>query len=197
MGDTINAEVRADYYFGAPVADAAVEYYVTREPAYYFGDNTTDDWDADLPSTPGSDSMVWNDYGYGEGEVVISGKGRTNDAGSLQLSLPSIVAEEQQEKPAQGFAEDETQNWQYVIHATVTDASKRSEDGTADTLVTQGDLYLESYPADYLVPRERRRTSLSRRVTTTDTSCPISAAQRSWCGSPGITIMNSALAWAR
>ncbi len=123
-GETIEASVEAEYYYGAPVAGAKVEYLVTRSPAWYYPE--ADQWDEDLYEP--------EDY-EAEGEVVAQGEGRTDDAGRLTVTVPAKVAATQV-----GYGQ---QDQDFVIHAEVRDPSDRSETATHSVLVTQGEYRLE------------------------------------------------------
>ncbi len=150
-GETISAEISAQYYYGAPVPKAKVEYYVTRSQNWY-GD-AMDEWDQDL--TPGAATAVAGEDddtgGEGndvrgmddeEGEVVTSGTGITDDSGRLTVHIPTT-----NDKAKKDVSDED---WRYTIHATVTDASKRDEEGSASTLVTQGDFRLQATVDDWV-----------------------------------------------
>jgi len=142
-GETAEFTVSAQYYFGAPVTGATVSYYITREPSWYYEPEGT--WDADLPTTPAPSAMGWQDAAdFGEGEMVASGEGRLDDAGHLLVQVPPPNADEKM-KPLS----DET-DWRYAVHATVTDPAKRSEQGSGEVLITQGDFRVQIISSDYL-----------------------------------------------
>ncbi|MHB9133677.1 MAG: alpha-2-macroglobulin family protein [Armatimonadota bacterium] len=126
--ETIQATISAQYYYGAPVPDAQVEYYVTRSQYWYYGEMEA--WDEDLQE-------YGNPYDYGEGEIITSGNGKLDGSGRLSVSIPP--KEEKEDASNAGMDDD----WQYTVHAIVTDASKRAEEGSASTLVTQGDFRVD------------------------------------------------------
>ncbi|HEY3417202.1 MAG TPA: alpha-2-macroglobulin family protein [Armatimonadota bacterium] len=131
IGQTMQATVSAQYYYGAPVPAAEVEYYVTRTPSWYY-DDAGSAWDEDLLEGGGY---------YDEGEVVAEGKGKTDDAGRLTITIPP---------PNKKSAGNEEQDWHYSISATVTDASRRSSEGQGSVLMTQGDYRLSVTPDDWV-----------------------------------------------
>ncbi|MBR0225330.1 MAG: hypothetical protein IJL92_04660 [Thermoguttaceae bacterium] len=135
LGDMFKATVRADYYFGAPVANAKVSYKVTRHnyqskwyPARYW------DWfygcgywqfPYDAPWYPG-----WSKWGFprlsigpssfpGIPEVVSSGEGTLNEDGTFEIEIDSSLAKLLYPN------DDQT----YEIEAEVVDESRRSITG--------------------------------------------------------------------
>jgi len=131
-GQAIPATITARYYYGAPVPNAEVEYYVTRSQFWYYGEN--EEWDEDIAEPE-----------YNEGEEVVYGAGQTNASGSLAITIPA--------KEVKGKAEG--QDWRYTIHAMVTDASERMQDGQSSVLVTQGAFRLETQPEDWVAQPEQ------------------------------------------
>ncbi len=123
-GDTVRATVQADYYYGSPVAGAEVRYEVTRSEYWFF------------PDQEALGVELYEPYGYGEeGEIVLTGQGRTNSAGELVIEVPTQVAsDEQVERPVY--------DRRYSITAQVTDPSRRSVSGSCSVIVTQGEYYL-------------------------------------------------------
>ncbi|MHC4548526.1 MAG: alpha-2-macroglobulin family protein [Planctomycetota bacterium] len=120
QGETLEATVRADYYFGSPVPDAAVSYRVFRRVHWY----------------PWRQQHVWYDW-YGEesarwyggyGQPVHQGTGRTDAQGRLQLSY-AIPREER--------------DAQYTVVAQVTDLGRRRIDGSGAVLATQAEFGLQ------------------------------------------------------
>ncbi len=132
-GEEIEAVVEAKYYFGAPVADAAVEYYVTRAGHWYHPHY--DEWDADL----------YEAYDTDEGEVLARGDGRTDEHGRLAIAVPT---RDEDAEDAEALDYDE----RFVIHVEIVDDSRRSVSQTGSTLVTQGDMRLEVSFDDWSVP---------------------------------------------
>ena len=140
-GETIEATVSAEYYFGAPVAGAEVKYEVMRSPYYYY---------------PGEEGY----YGYGEegeaeyydyGEMILEGKARTDEQGVAHLSLPTKAAFSllRQQNPPEGEEDS-----RYLLQVTVTDPSRKEVTAEGATLVTQGEFALTANPLTYLVTPE-------------------------------------------
>lgn len=133
LGDKFKATIRADYYFGAPVANGKVKYTVTRSPLdarwspprywdWFYGPGY---WRMSYEAAwyPG-----WNRWGdcsvssrtFGVSEVVLSGEGELNEEGVLELEIDSSTAKKLYP------SEDQS----YSISAEVVDESRRMEIGT-------------------------------------------------------------------
>lgn len=129
--ETVSATVEARYYYGAPVPDAKVSWYITRGPSYYREDSGY--WDADL-------EPEMNDV-YDSGETSQTGEGTTDSEGRLHIDFSPTPPDK---------ANDFGQDWQYTINATVADASKFEAEGKGSALVTQGDFRLQVRTEGYL-----------------------------------------------
>jgi alpha-2-macroglobulin len=145
LGEKINAVIKANYYFGAPVAHARVKYKVLRSPhaSQWF---PRADWDwlygpgywwfaADYQWYPG-----WNDWGCqrphaswwggghgGEPEVVLENEVEIGTDGVVAVAVDTVLAKE--------FHPD--QDHQYTITAEVVDDSRRTIVGTGNVLVVR------------------------------------------------------------
>jgi uncharacterized protein YfaS (alpha-2-macroglobulin family) len=137
-GETIRATVAATYYFGAPVAGAEVEYQVMRAPYWY-------------ALEPGEDVFAYGDEGesdyYDYGEVIAEGTARTNAEGAADLRISTRPRREERGEDEMA----ESQDWRYIIQATVTDPSRKSVTASGRTIVTQGEFALAVEPIDYVV----------------------------------------------
>jgi len=123
-GDVVRVTLTATYYFGAPVANAEVNYTVTRTDIWG-GFEEEGDW-----QWYGSE---WEgEYGGegGYGEPVFTGQVTTDAAGRAVLTVPT-------EKTKTGESDS-----QYQIYADVTDTSGRSVSGQATVEVSRGEFNL-------------------------------------------------------
>ncbi len=122
-GTVVNATIRANYYFGAPVADAEVTYTVYRSRWWFHHyDSEFESW---------FDTM-FGGYGYdygGYGEVVMEGTGRTDEAGQLKIRLDT-------------GKEEELARW--VVEARVVDISMREVTASAGITVTPADFSVQA-----------------------------------------------------
>ena len=133
LGDKFKATIRAEYYFGAPVANGKVKYTVARStldarwspPRYWDWFYGPGYWrmSYDAAWYPG-----WERWGdcvvsprrLGVSEVVLSGEGELNEEGVLELEIDSSMAKKLYP----------TENQSYSIHAEVVDDSRRVVSGT-------------------------------------------------------------------
>lgn len=127
LGDTVEVELDAQYYFGGPVANAEVEYlvyqnpyyhtyYPVREYAWYYAD-----W---YPQQ----------YAYGYGQLIKTEKIKTDEHGRavFQFETPKEI----------GY------DLSYHVEARVVDQSRREITSSADVKVTRHSYYA------YLTPKQ-------------------------------------------
>ncbi|MGE5587837.1 MAG: VanW family protein [Clostridia bacterium] len=129
-GDEIPVEVRASYYFGAPVPGAKVKYAVYSQPhhlSYYSPE--------DLGYYPADDGS----FGY-YGELVTSGETATDAGGTATFTIRT--------RPA-----DTTRRM--FIEAIVTDESRREVMGRTSVIVARGLFDLSVQPAAYVLEPEQ------------------------------------------
>ncbi|HYE15591.1 MAG TPA: MG2 domain-containing protein [Pyrinomonadaceae bacterium] len=118
-GERTKFTVTANYYFGSPVARAAVKYYVYRSRDYGWwgegGDSEQDEFGEDPTAEEGGGG-----YGYGYDEqMMLEGEGRLDASGRLDVEFTVPQA-----------GEKETWDYTYRLDAEVTDAARRSLQGS-------------------------------------------------------------------
>jgi uncharacterized protein YfaS (alpha-2-macroglobulin family) len=116
-GERARFTVSANYFFGAPVARAAVKYYVYRSRSWGWwraGEDSEDEFGADPTAEEGGGSG----YGYDD-EIVLEGEGRLDQQGRLDVDFPIPEAD-----PKDAW------DYSYRVEAQVTDASRRTMDGS-------------------------------------------------------------------
>ncbi len=120
-GDTVEAEIAAEYYFGGPVAGASVEVVVYQKPLWIRWQPPREyPWlYRDMVSQP---YPMWN-----QGQVVHRETLATDAEGR------AVVAFTTQAGPAQDF--------EYAIEARVTDASRREITGRGNVRVSRQGYY--------------------------------------------------------
>ena len=127
-GDKINATVTADYYFGSPVKNASVQVNIYKQnywrPWWYWSE-----W-------------AWfykgfkNDrYFGGQQELIHQESGKLDADGKYAINY----------KVQSGKNYD----YQYIISAEVTDASRRAITGSAQIFVTRGSFTISTSPEKY------------------------------------------------
>ncbi|HXX92634.1 MAG TPA: MG2 domain-containing protein, partial [Planctomycetota bacterium] len=172
QGDTVEATVNAQYYFGSPVTEADVTYTVYRRGhwwhwrswAYYY------DWysDEDEAGFAGGGKRMARWWGYGE--QVLQGSGKTDREGHLKVVFPA-------------------QKWEYdavyTVAAQVTDLSRRVVEGQGAVKATRAEfglgMTLNKYvykPGDRINAKIRATTADDRPVA--DTKITLRAYDRHW-----------------
>ena len=129
LGEGLTAEIHADYYFGGGVPNADVHYTVTRR-GYHFWYREPQEFDwyyGDRWGRPGRD---WNE------EVIVDGRGKTDENGVLLVEWSTLKAK----------SEMPNQDHEYEIRAEVTDASRRTVEGTGTVRVTRTQMFATISP---------------------------------------------------
>ncbi len=136
--DKVKARIVASYYFGAPVANAKVNYIVRRSPYWLFDAEDYDyaDYESDY------EDEGYEDYG-GYGESVKEEEVRTDENGVAEISFP---AEWPMPKEEDGWDSDQ----EFSVQAYVTDASRREADGNASVIATRGLFAIDCTPDRYV-----------------------------------------------
>ncbi|MCB9833685.1 MAG: hypothetical protein H6807_14570 [Planctomycetes bacterium] len=130
-GDLVPVTVKGIYYFGAPVAEAAVAYRVYREP-YSPAFNLREPY-AWLYGKRKGRSDRWS---RGARELVMQGEGKTDENGLLALSISSADWKERYPD----------QDHRFVIEADMTDLSRRTISGQAAVVVPRRGLFAHVEP---------------------------------------------------
>ncbi len=130
-GDSILASAQADYFFGGPVGDAAVQWRVTREPFVF------DRWQ-------GEGYYSFADYGdeyaiYWEqgGELVTEGEGSTDAQGGFDVTIPADLRE---------VSSSQT----YIVEISVTDLNNQVVSARVAVVVHKGEFYIGLAPLSYV-----------------------------------------------
>ena len=139
VGEKVKFSIGANYFFGAPVTNADVHYYIYRQRYYHWwwGNDSGDEFD-DLagPENEGGDE---NDYGYYGNDMVTEGEGALNGRGEMAVEFEVPQPEEKDEW-----------DYSYRLEAKVTDASRREMQGAASFIGTRGKTVADAYPERYL-----------------------------------------------
>lgn len=139
VGEKVKFTVAANYFFGAPVTNADVHYYVYRQRYYHWwwGDDSSDEFDdAAGPDNEGGDE---EDYGYYGSDLVTEGDGQMNARGEMAVDFEVPKPEDKDEW-----------DYSYRLEAQVTDASRREMQGQASFIGTRGKIVADAYPERYL-----------------------------------------------
>ncbi len=117
VGDTVEAQISAQYYFGAPVANAEVEVVIYQRPYWHSWQPPRDfGWFHDDQG-----GRPWRNW-YGRGNEIRREKIKTDDAGLASISFDTPL--------------HDGQNYEYEVEARVVDSSRREVVGTDVIRVT-------------------------------------------------------------
>lgn len=141
-------EINARYFFGAPVANAEVKYYIYRSryyPSY---------WEMDEPEPEADDEIDYSEYGDYYSDMVSEGEGKLDASGRLAIDfdVPSTN-------------EDDVWDSQYRLEAQITDASRRNINGSASLIATRGSVITRATPDRFVYTPGQTATI---KVSTTD-----------------------------
>src|SRR5262252_2145508 len=139
VGEKVRFNISANYFFGAPVTNADVHYYIYKQRYYHWwwGDESSDEFDdAAGPESEGGDE---EDYGYYGNDLVTEGDAEINAQG--QASVEFVVP-----------APEDKEEWDYSyrLEAQVTDASRREMEGAASFIGTRGKSVADAFPERYI-----------------------------------------------
>ncbi len=136
LGSTMPVTVDSRYFFGEPVANAAVKYRIYRERHYWWGSAEEEDDDSDPATT--NDDDAGSGAGYA-GDVEAEKTGRLDADGKLLLQVPTVV-------DGNGFSHPD---FDYTVEAGVTDAANREITGRGRFLATYGTFHINVEPISY------------------------------------------------
>jgi len=133
-GSKSKFDVDARYFFGAPVANAEVKYYVYRSRYYpYFGEMEDEAEDEDEYS--GDDNYY--------DEMMLDGEGKLDASGHLSVEFDIPESNE-----------NDVWDFQYRFEAQVTDSSRRSINASATMVATRGNVIATAFPDRYVYNKD-------------------------------------------
>ena len=139
VGEKVRFNISANYFFGAPVTNADVHYYIYKQRYYHWwwGNDSSDEFDdAAGPENEGGDS---EDYGYYGNDLVTEGDAEINSQGQAAVEFVVPAPEDKEEW-----------DYSYRLEAQVTDASRREMQGAASFIGTRGKTVADAYPERFL-----------------------------------------------
>jgi hypothetical protein len=130
QGDSATVTVDASYYFGGPVANAAVTWRVMSQDYYFIwsGDEYYDFADMDWQSR-GKETIY--------GSVVTSGQGLTDSSGRFAVKVPVNIA-----------AFRNSQIW--TLEATIVDPTNQEVSSRTSVIIHKGLFYVGLRPDEYI-----------------------------------------------
>ena len=173
-GQKTNFSIDARYFFGSPVANAEVKYYIYRSRYYAWGYGEEDeDETADDSETEDEYSQFYS----GGDDMLQESEGKLDSRGHLNVEF--------QVPPAN---ETDTNDYSYRLEAQVTDASRRTMDGAGSFTATRGTVVANANPDRYVY---NRGDVAKIRVTTGDyegrpvsTTVQLQFVERTWTKKP-------------
>lgn len=139
VGEKVKFTINANYFFGAPVTNADVHYYIYKQRYYHWwwGNDDSDEFDdAAGPENEGGDD---EDYGYYGNDLVTEGDAVLNAKGEAYVDFEVPAPEDKEEW-----------DYSYRLEAQVTDSSRREMQGAASFIGTRGKTVADAYPERYL-----------------------------------------------
>ncbi|MEW6227892.1 MAG: MG2 domain-containing protein [Bacillota bacterium] len=138
-GQKVKAKIKAEYYFGAPVVGAEVQYTVFRAD-YWF-------W-------PGQEEFYGGYEEYGNhGEVVAEGTARTDARGEAEVRFLTEFKQPESNQPV---------DQRFTVAVTVTEKDGRTATGEGTIIATQGEFSIGMEPVRWVVtPGESARFKLT------------------------------------
>jgi len=139
VGEKVKFSVEARYFFGAPVTNADVHYYIHRSRYHHWWwgeEDSGDEFDDEAEDT--ADEDYSGDYNYG-GDVLTEADGRLDAQGRMTVEFEVPESDEK-----------EQWDYRYQLEARVTDSSRREMHGSASFVGTRGKTVAEARPERYL-----------------------------------------------
>jgi alpha-2-macroglobulin len=140
VGETVKFTVDARYFFGAPVTNADVHYYIYRSRYYHWWWNNDQSDEVNDEAGPENEGGDESDEGAGYGsEVVDEGDGKLDSHGRMSVDFEVPEPEEKDEW-----------DYSYQLQAQVTDQSRREMRGSASFVGTRGKTIADAQSERYL-----------------------------------------------
>ncbi|HEY0544945.1 MAG TPA: MG2 domain-containing protein [Pyrinomonadaceae bacterium] len=138
-GGQMKFEIEARYFFGSPVANADIKYYIHRSRYYpYWWRDEGEDGD-ELGIDEESDAGESDYYGYDGGDVLKEEEGKLDANGRMTVEFDVPQPKE-----------DDAWDYEYTLDAQVTDDARRTIDGQASFIGTRGNIVARAYPTNYV-----------------------------------------------
>lgn len=170
VGQKTNFSIDARYFFGAPVANAEVKYYIYRSRYYSWGYETDD---ADVTGEGETEEDEYSQYYGGGDDMVQEGEGKLDARGHMNVEFQVPQNDEK-----------DTYDYSYRLEAQVTDPARRTIDGAASFVATRGSVLADANPERYVY---QKGDVAKIRVTTTDydrkpvsTKVQLQFVERTW-----------------
>jgi uncharacterized protein YfaS (alpha-2-macroglobulin family) len=136
VGEKTKFTIEAKYFFGEPVKNADVTYYIYRSRYYNWW--WSEDEDDGIGASDEVDEGDGEYYGYGN-DLVNQGEGTLGADGRMEIEFK--VPQPEAESP---------RDYTYRLEAQVTDSARRTIDGKASFVGTRGNIVAYARPERYV-----------------------------------------------
>jgi uncharacterized protein YfaS (alpha-2-macroglobulin family) len=136
QGESTPVTIDSRYFFGEPVANAAVKYRVYHSPHYWWDEDTGGDGEEGVGADAGDNS----DLGYDAAQESEQ-TGKLDANGKLTIQVPTQY--NANARPAM--------DQDYTVEAAVTDAANREITGRGRFLATRGSFRIHVEPVSYAI----------------------------------------------
>lgn len=161
-GTKSNFSIDAKYFFGAPVANADVQYYIYRSRYYAWGYGEDD---SDVTGEASDTEDEYSQYYGGGDDMIQESVGKLDARGHLNVDFQVPQGDE-----------NDTSDYSYRLEAQVTDSARRTIDGAGSFVATRGTIVANAEPDRYVY---HKGEVAKIGVTTTDyEGKPVSAKVR-------------------
>ncbi|HEY6230591.1 MAG TPA: MG2 domain-containing protein, partial [Pyrinomonadaceae bacterium] len=135
-GQKTNFSIDAKYFFGAPVANAEVKYYIYRSRyyAWWFDSN-----DQDEPEGESDTEDEYAQFYRGGDDMVQESEGTLDAHGHMNVDFQVPPGDE-----------TDTSDYSYRLEAQVTDSARRTMDGAGSFTATRGSVVANADPDRYV-----------------------------------------------
>jgi uncharacterized protein YfaS (alpha-2-macroglobulin family) len=135
-GTKSNFSIDAKYFFGSPVANADVQYYIYRSRYYAWGFGEDD---SDVTGEESDTEDEYSQYYSGGDDMIQESEGTLDARGHLNVDF----------QVPQGDQND-TSDYSYRLEAQVTDSARRTIDGAGSFVATRGTIVANADPDRYV-----------------------------------------------
>ena len=174
-GQKANFSIDAKYFFGAPVANAEVKYYIYR--SRYYAWSYGDEDDSELTGEESEEEDAYSGYYGGGDDMVQESEGSLDARGHMNVDFEAPPPDEK-----------DTSDYSYRLEAQVTDSARRTMDGAGSFVATRGTILANANPERYVY---QKGEVAKVRVNTSDyegrpvaASVQLQFVERTWTRKP-------------
>ena len=136
-GQKANFSINAKYFFGAPVANAEVKYYIYRSRYYAWSYGSNDD--SEITGEDSDEEDEYSNYYGGGDDMVQESEGKLDARGHMNVDFEIPPANE-----------NDTSDYSYRLEAQIIDSARRTMDGAGSFVATRGTIVANADPERYV-----------------------------------------------